>query len=302
MADNNLHQTLNPEDFEKHVVDETFKLLETSILDEDTLGMLNKDSAKKREITELIKKVANEEYMHCHALKGIDYESMVGIEKVLNKHLDSERMDLIKGGLQIPTYKMDILKKVDNGTYMAYVVDPDGELMMPPTKLNSKDSLMDSEFEQYASIVIEAVMLAMSATGIKISPGKKAIAKAAKIVERKLLADSAFRQALKELKKTFSHSGSSRWDKAKAVFNLLLATNSAGIFMSTVKALCSEMGFLEWAKTAARVTAYIIAAFATGGAALIAKIILTLDDAYEFIKKITNLNSIELVAKELKLE
>ena len=59
------------------------------------------------------------------------------------------------------------------------------------------------------------------------------------------------------------------------------------------------MGWFDWAKTAAKVTAMIIAAFATGGVALIAKIALVVLDAVDFARKIVNLNTMYEIEKTL---
>ena len=45
------------------------------------------------------------------------------------------------------------------------------------------------------------------------------------------------------------------------------------------------MSWYDWVKTAGIVTALIVAAVATDGVALIAKIILALNSAYKFFKK-----------------
>ena len=49
----------------------------------------------------------------------------------------------------------------------------------------------------------------------------------------------------------------------------------------------------DWTKAAALITAQLIAAFATDGVALVAKIALALNSAYEFFKKIQNLSTIK---------
>ena len=59
------------------------------------------------------------------------------------------------------------------------------------------------------------------------------------------------------------------------------------------------MSYLDWAKTAGIVTAMIVAALATDGAALIAKIILALNSAYDFINKLTNLSQLKAINQEL---
>ena len=66
-----------------------------------------------------------------------------------------------------------------------------------------------------------------------------------------------------------------------------------------IKSLCKEMSKLDWMKTAAKVSAMIIAAVATEGAALIAKIALTVLAAVDFARKIANLVQLEEIKKSL---
>lgn len=95
-------------------------------------------------------------------------------------------------------------------------------------------------------------------------------------------------QALQEAAK-----GGTKWEMAKAIFNLIKDSHSAGILWKIIKGLCSNVSWEEWLKTAAIVSAMIITTLGTDGVALIAKIILALNSAYEFIKKLTNLGEIE---------
>ena len=84
--------------------------------------------------------------------------------------------------------------------------------------------------------------------------------------------------------------------QAKALFYLLKDTFSLGILWKIIKSLCSNMSTWDWIKAGALITAQLIAAFATDGLALIAKIVLALNSAYDFYKKIKNLNEIRAVA------
>ena len=57
-------------------------------------------------------------------------------------------------------------------------------------------------------------------------------------------------------------------------------SKAAGILWKIIKGLCSNMSWYDWVKTAGIVSAMIVAAVATDGVALIAKIILALNSAY----------------------
>ena len=95
-----------------------------------------------------------------------------------------------------------------------------------------------------------------------------------------------------------AESGST-WDIAKAIFNLIKVCYSADILWKIIESLCSNMSTWEWIKTVGIVTAMIIADIATDGLALIAEIVLALNNAIDFIKKLTNLSELKTIRKSL---
>lgn len=75
-------------------------------------------------------------------------------------------------------------------------------------------------------------------------------------------------------------------EKAEAIFDLIRATNDAGFLWMIIKCLCSDMARWNWIKTAAVVSAMIIAGFASEGVALIAVIAVALAAAIELAEDI----------------
>lgn len=126
---------------------------------------------------------------------------------------------------------------------------------------------------QYASIVVEAVLLVLSATGISVSPSSGTVEKATEEVAQVLKSSSKFEKAVEAFIDAWK-SASGAVGKAKAVFFLMKDTYAAGVLWTVIKALCSNMAWYDWLETSAKVTAMLIAALATDGAALIAKIAL----------------------------
>ena len=59
------------------------------------------------------------------------------------------------------------------------------------------------------------------------------------------------------------------------------------------------MSAWDWIKTIGIVSAVIIADISTDGVAMIAKIVVALGDAYDFINKFANLNKLEAIGKTL---
>ena len=79
-------------------------------------------------------------------------------------------MKILQGGLEIPTFLMSIMKEGD-GPYKASMMRDDEE-MFPSIVLDTAASIDMSKLMQWASIVVEGVLLVLSAIGISLSPGK----------------------------------------------------------------------------------------------------------------------------------
>ena len=133
--------------------------------------------------------------------------------------------------------------------------------------------------------------------GVEVVVSESTIMKTAEEIIPIIQQSSALQKAVQALEAA-AESGST-WDIAKAIFNLIKDSYSSGILWKIIKSLCSNMSTWDWIKTIGIVTAMIIAAIATDGLALIAKIVLALNSAYEFIKKLTNLNELKTVRKSL---
>ena len=75
----------------------------------------------------------------------------------------------LQGGLEIPTFRMSIMKEGD-GPHKASMIRDDEE-MFPSIVLSTAANIDTSKLMQWGSIIVEGVMLAMSAIGISLSPG-----------------------------------------------------------------------------------------------------------------------------------
>ena len=148
-----------------------------------------------------------------------------------------------------------------------------------------------------ASIIVEAVLLVLQVVGIKVAVSEQVITRTAEEIIPVVASSSQLQKAITALEEA-SEVGS-KWDMAKAIFNLIIDSYSASILWKIIKSLCSNMSTWDWIKTAGIVTTMIVAALATDGAALIAKIILALNSAYDFINKLTNLSQLKAINQEL---
>lgn len=215
------------------------------------------------------------------------------IRERLAKHLPESRIKLIEEGLDVPTFRMHITKQ-DDGNYLATIKTEAGDLY-PPRVLASAADIEWATWQQYASVVVEAVIMVLQAIGIGVSAGRHAVEDAVKETSKVIEESSKFQRNIYNFKRAWDSAGSS-WGKAKALFYLIKDTYSIGILWSVIKTLCQDMRWWEWLITAAKTSAMIIAALFTDGVALIAKIALVLVNAVQFSIKVANLNQLEMIS------
>ena len=256
--------------------------------------ILQADPQKKEAFRKAVKEAAEEE------LKlAAEFSKQTGtpeeVAECLKKHYPEHRLELVKTALQIPTYQLQIGKKPDG--YHWVDITRSGKKFMDPVCLASASSINTSKWIQIASIVVEAILLVCQAVGIEVSVSESSILKTADDIIPVIENSSALQKAVEGLQAAVE--GGSKWEIAKAIFTLIKDSAAAGILWKVIKGLCSNMSAWDWFKTAGIVSAMIIAAVATDGAALIAKIVLALNSAYEFIKKLTNMNELETISKTL---
>ena len=264
------------DDIVKKVVDEVLEYIQKN--DPDCYQQINSDSSKKEELIAKIKHVATEEIAQEEELKKNGGD-------VTKLNLPAERLLGIEDGLKMATYRFNIA----NGA--AELTFPDGT-HFKTIQLDSPENTSTAYYLQIASIIIEGVLLVLSVIGLKVPISKAIIKKTSTKLVEELTESSAFQKAVKKFVESWDNS-SGFYDKAKALFYLLKDTYSLGILWNTIKLLCSEMSWWDWTKAAALITAQLVAAFATGGAALIAKIVLALKSAYDFGQKIANLSQLK---------
>ena len=209
------------------------------------------------------------------------------IEQRLRKHLPEGRIELIREGLKLPTFRMDITKKSDGKHWAENPFDE------PPRLLETSEDIEWAFVKQAASLLVEVVMFVMSIAGIVVFVNRSVILRTVEEVSGAVRTSSRFKRAVREFVSAWKDAGGSKWARAKAIFILIKDTNSAGILWTTIKSLSKNMSRLDWLKASAKVTATIIAALATEGVALIAKIALTVMSAYEIAKKVENLRELD---------
>lgn len=247
--------------------------------DPENFQKISDDPTLKNEIVSTIRKTIEDELKLQEDLKHHKGD-------ITKLNLPSEELSDIKDGLKMATFRVHIdedkavLKHLDGKTFKTI-------------ELNSKDNINGAQAAQIASIVIEAVLLALNIIGVKVPISQAVIVKATSWVENEYGSNAAFRLAVDTFIKAWKSAPGDNTAKAKALFELLVAMHKLGLFWALTKILLSEVPLTEWLKISAKITAILIAAFATDGIALIAKITLALSSAYAFAKKLDNLQILD---------
>lgn len=260
----------------------------------EEFSKMNADPKVKEAVTEAARAAASEEVKLAHEFTSQPDQE---IRERLAKHLPEDRIKLIEEALSIPTFRMEITQK-SNGKYLLQLTR-EGKEFLPGRELATVSDINWGSILQEASILVEAILLVMSAVGIKVSVSqstmKATIEDTAKAIEN----SSALQRAIAKFISSWHAAGGSALERAKAIFYLLKESYAAGILWTIIKSLCREMKWYDWLETAAKVTAMIIAALATEGVALIARIALVVMSAVDFIRKLANLAKFEEIKQTL---
>ncbi|XP_061178452.1 uncharacterized protein LOC133187109 [Saccostrea echinata] len=245
-------------------------------------------SAERREIEELMRNCALKEASLTSRLADISKLSDAELRGNVRKLLSEDDYRKISEYVDQETFTMDI-------TSTAATFQRGNRKFLEPIQLSSIEAITAATIYQIASIFIESVFLVLGAIGIKVSYDEALMRK---IIEEILpvVQQPAFRRIIDEFVETWAAGNA--WGKAKAIFNLLKDTYSFGIFWKVVKIAFSEMSWMERIKNIALVATMIVAALATDGIALIAKIALSVNDAYNLAKKIINMIRLKALASE----
>ncbi|XP_066936117.1 uncharacterized protein [Clytia hemisphaerica] len=294
------------DEFQNQVINETLKFIKEQ--DKNAYQQLEDNASMKNDVISAIKEVAEEVFKLDHELKDVPDE---GAKFILEKNLSQERMDMIKKGLQIPTFKLNLSKSVYDGRYMAYFMKDENTLLKAPRVLDSIQAVDMVTAQQCGSIVVEAIMLTMAACGIPISPGQFGIHQAIETVTMNATPGYPLHRAVEAFVKA--------WDqgdvyKAANLFGLLKATQVPPqfpiiawptIFWMVIYDLCSGMSSPRRLKIIARVQAEIVAALNSDGAkkrVLIVKLAQAIPEAHYFNHKVMNMNQLEKIKAEIEPE
>ena len=259
----------------------------------DEFAKMNADPRVRDAVTEAARAAATEEIKLAHEFSSRPDQD---IRERLAKYLPEDRIKLIEEALSIPTFRMEITQKSD-GKYLVQMTR-EGKEFLPSKELAMVADIEWTSILQEASILVEAILLVMNAVGISLSVSESTMEATVEETARAIENSPALQRAIAEFISSW-HAAGSALEKAKAIFVLLKDSYAAGILWTIIKSLCREMKWYDWLETAAKVTAMIIAALATEGAALIAKIALIVMSAVDFIRKLANLEKLKEIKQNL---
>jgi len=244
--------------------------------------ILQADSVKKEEFKKAAKKAAEEEVKLAVVFSPKDERTAEDIHELLRIHYSADRLELIKTGLQVPTYRLEIVMKPDgyNWVHRNTTLEMEASLAIPQESFASTNT---TKWMWMASTVVEAILLVLPGMGIQVQVSESMIHKMVEEVTAVIKQFSALQKSVLGLKEAVE-SGL-KWKIAKAIFYLIKESYSAGILWEIIKGLCSNMSPWDLIISAGIVSAMIATNLDTDGAALIAKIVLALNFAYEFKKK-----------------
>ena len=242
-------------------------------------------------IKKVLKKAAQtEEKLTTEMVPMIDNTNMREVEQAMSKIIGRNYVHLIKISFAIETYTMKVVKK-SNGQSVVRV-HRKGVEFQPEIMLMTRNDIESATRRQWESLVIELLLFLLSCVGIGVDLSEAEIKTLVQEVED-LLRQSAFRKAFDKFLKAWDEAGGIAWKKAKAIFYLLKDSYSHGILWKIIelifKLTVQNMSTWEMIKATIKVVLMIIAAFATEGQGLIARIALAVHCDVCLAKKIANL-------------
>lgn len=273
-------------------------LREAEKLEPEELEELKSDFSKYEALKSFIRKVAEEDKRIAAAVEDkIETGDEEGIELELSKICSTKKLKMIKESLEAETFHMYIAKigGVDTVRTMS-----NGMEVFPTIQIESVADVERAHYLQWGSILVECVFLLLECANIRLHLSntlrRKACEKAAK-----WLKTPAMRRACRALESAWK-SSSRNLARARAIFEFVKEAYIHKMLWNLIRFMCQDMSPADWAWAAAALAASVIASFSTGGAALIAKIVLALSKAYSLSKKINNLSHLSCIREKLEAQ
>ena len=254
---------------------------------------IEENASMKNDVVSAIKEVAEEVFKLDHELKDVPEE---GTKFILEKNLSKERMDMLKKGLQIPTFKLNLSKSVYDEKYMAYFMKDASTLLKAPHILDSVEDVDLVTNLQWSSVVVEAIMLSISTAGIYFHPWH--IGQAIELVVPYVPSLLCYLQTFAS---AWNAPHASPSAKAQAMINLLKTTIQNHIYLLVLKCLTSYMTPGEFNRFYARVYVAVIHPIEVGNTSVIRiKIAHSIPYDHFFNHKMTNISQLATIKAEFE--
>ena len=259
-------------------------LQEIEDIDKDEFDDLKADQTRYEDVKRLMRKVAEEDKAIFVALNDkIESGNDEGIELELSKICSTKKLQRIRESLETETFDMYIAK-IDGVETVKTMRN--GKDVFAPIQLETVADVEYARLLQWSSILLEVAMLAGDCVGIHLHVSARRLKSVTKAVS-KMMSTSPMKRSMKIFLYEWK-TNTSAISRARAIFQFLRASYSASVLWKTFKLIIQDMSWFSRIRTVAILAASLVAAFATGGIALIAKIVFALNGAYKLARKIIN--------------
>jgi hypothetical protein len=243
----------------------------------------------EQKITEVLKKAAQKETTLTTKIGPmIENKTVLEVEKEMTAIIGYKRVDLIKKSFAIETYRMKVAK-TPNGQTTVHV-HRRGVEFQPMRWLTTISDIDKSEKLQWASLVIELFFFLFSSANIITDIKKVGMMNIVREVEAHTLVP-AFKRELNTFLEAWNKAGVNAWGKAKSIFNILKKTYLLQIGWTFTKVILQNMSTPQTIRAIGEFVLMVVASFATNGIALIARIVLAVNNFVYLEQKIENLGN-----------
>ena len=182
----------------------------------EEFSKMNADPKVREAITEAARAAASEEVKLAHEFTS---QPDKDIRERLAKYLPEDRIKLIEEALSIPTFRMEITQKSD-GKYLVQMTR-EGNEFLPGKELATVADIEWASILQGASILVEAILLVMSAVGITVSVSQRTMKATVEEAALAIENSSALQRAIAKFISSWHAAGGNALKRTKAILYLL---------------------------------------------------------------------------------
>ena len=271
--------------------------LEPELLAKKALVMLSEQFPVdyKRAVADSTKQNAIKMAAHNTAVELCQTIQNVRVKKIksLNafSHLSKERVDKIRSSLRNQTFVTTLSTDAHGIPRMSFIRE--AKQFRPSILLKSGTDVKKASYLQIASIVVECIILVLDIIGVHVPADQKLIKDAVAIVVKHLSKSQKLIEDVDRLSEAYKEGNYT--EMAKKMFIIVVDCVHEGIFWDITKTLLSGKAWYDWVITAGRIAVFIALLVETGGNTEIAKLIAIVLNAADFLIKLSNLSSLNVL-------